>query len=182
MRATRTSTTRAPAGSSSATDRCPGRTPLPRANAKAARRQNHRLRRSESPHAAAPWQDPSSPSPPPRAARWASCAPAGVIWPLIEALCAPGARAADGDLRPFLAADGGARPGPGHHFRRRTPHRRRRCSNCRRTAARAAAAAAGALPAGRNALGCAWRAGRVHRARLPQRQARPRPGRGGEPT
>ena len=66
-------------------------------------------------------------------------------------------------------------------FRRRTPTPAKTCSSCRPMAARCVLqTAAGALPGSRRSrIGPApGRAGRVHRARLPQRQARPGAGRG----
>jgi hypothetical protein len=122
---------------------------------------------------------PSWPSPPPPdGARWASCArPAPtsrrLIDPSADACCRP-----PGDAWPFMDGDGQAStragdPLPGAALL----HRRRRARAAGAWRPGGAAAAAGALPAG-PARRPAGRPGRVHRARLPQRQARPGPGRG----
>ena len=152
MRADPTSTTRAPAGSGSATDRCPqaGRR-YPRANAKAVRRRDAPPSSFRIAACCRATTSPSSPSRPrPAAARWASCAPrARICRPDRGAVRAP-ARAADGDLRALPRRRRlDARPGPGHPLPgAELLHGR---SGARTAGARrpgAAAAAAGALPGG----------------------------------
>ena len=105
--------------------------------------------------------------------------------PLVQALCGRRCRRAQATLLPFLARRRQRhRPGPGAPLSGAALlHRRGRARAAGPRRPGGAAAAAGALPGRPGAAApsrpAPGRAGRVHRARLPQRQARPGPGRGG---